>query len=90
MNKVLKNLPFAFAYFDDITYSKSVEEHFNHLQQVFHKFCDAELSMKLGRYYFFAKEIQYSGHVLSIMGIKPLPSKTAAIKLSKPPKMLNR
>ena len=30
------------------------------------------------------KEIQYLGHVLSTTGIKPLPSKTAAIKLMKP------
>ena len=37
--------------------------------------------MKLSRCHFFAKEIQYLGHVLSSTGIKPLSSKTAAIKL---------
>ena len=30
-----------------------------------------------------SKEIQYLGHVLGTTGIKPLPSKTAAIKLMK-------
>ena len=80
MNKVFKDLPFAIAYLDDIIIcSKTVKEHFDHLQQVFHKLCDAELTMKLSRCHFFAKEIQYLGHVFSRTGIKPLPSKTAAM-----------
>ena len=91
MNKVLKDLPFTTAYLDDISfYSKTAEEHLDHLQQVFLKLCDAELSMKLSKCHFFAKKIQYLGHVLSTTGMKPLPSKTAAIKLINPPKMLNK
>ena len=44
MNKVLKDLPFAIAYLDDIIiYSKTAEEHLDHLQKVFYKLCDAEL-----------------------------------------------
>ena len=44
MNKVLKDLPFAIAHLDDIIiYTKTAEEHLDHLQQVFHKLCDAEL-----------------------------------------------
>ena len=87
MNKVLKDLPFTTAYLGDIiSYSKTAKERLDHLQQVFHKLCNAELSMKLTKCHFFAKEIQYLGHVLSITVIKPLPSKTAAIKLMKPPK----
>ena len=36
MNKVLKDLPFTIAYLDDIIfYSKTAEEHLDHLQQVF-------------------------------------------------------
>ena len=42
--------------------------------------------MKLSKSHFFAKEIQYLGHVLSTTGIKPLPSKMSTIKLMKPPK----
>ena len=34
--------------------------------------------MKLSKCHFFAKEIQYLGHILSTMGIKPLPMKTQA------------
>ena len=87
MNKVLKDLPLAIAYLDDIIfYGKTAEEHLNHLQQVFHKLHDAELSMKLSMCYFFPKEIQYLGHVLSTTCITPLPSKTAAIKMMTPTK----
>ena len=66
MNKVLKDFSFATAYLEDIIiYNKTAEEHLDHLQQVFHELCDAELTMKLSKHHFFAKEIQYLGHVLS-------------------------
>ena len=85
MDKVLKDFPFAVAYQDDIIiYSKTAEEYLNHLQQVY--LHDVNLSMKLSKDHFFAKEIQYLGHVLSAHGIKPLPSKTAVINLMKPPR----
>ena len=41
--------------------------------------------MKLSKSHFFAKEIQYLGHILSTIGLKQLPSKTSAITLMKPP-----
>ena len=86
VNKVLKDLSFAIAYLDDIIiYSKTAKEHLDHLQQVFHKLHDAELTMKLSKCHFFAKEIQYLDHVISSTGIQPLPSKTATIKLMNPP-----
>ena len=70
MNKVLKDLHFAIACLDDIIiYSKSAKEHLDHLQQVFHKLCNAKLTMKLSKCHFFAKEIQYLGWILSNTGI---------------------
>ena len=82
MNKVLNDHPFAIAYLDDtIICSKTAEDHLDHLQQVFHKLSNAELSMKLSKCHLFPKEIQYFDHVLSTTGIKPIPSKTAAIKV---------
>ena len=45
---VLKDLPFAMAYLDDIIiYSSTPEEHLEHIRTVFEKLCDAKLSMKL-------------------------------------------
>ena len=71
MNKVLKDLPFAIAYLDDIIiYHKITEHHLDHLQQVFHILWNATLSMKLSKCHYFAKEIQYLGHILSATSIK--------------------
>ena len=83
---VLKDLPFAMAYLDDIIiYSSSPEEHLQHIKTVFEKLCHAKLSMKLSKCHFFTKEIQYLGHILGMEGIRPVPAKTEAIKAMHPP-----
>ena len=85
MTGVLKDLPFAMAYLDDIIISNSTpEEHLQHIKTVFEKLCHAKLSMKLSKCHFFAKEIQYLGHILGMEGIKPVPAKTEAIKAMHP------
>ena len=86
MTGVLKDLPFAMAYLDDIIiYSSTPEEHLEHIRAVFKKFRHAKLSMKLSKCYFFAKEIQYLGHIFGAEGIKPVPAKTEAIRAMHPP-----
>ena len=86
MTGVLKDLPFAMAYLDDIIiYSSTPEEHLQHIKTVFEKLRHAKLSMKLSKSHFFAKEIQYLGHILGMEGIKPVPAKTEAIKAMHPP-----
>ena len=86
MTGVLKDLTFAMAYLDDIIiYSSTPEEHLQHIKKVFKKLCHAKLSMKLSKCHFFAKEIQYLGHILGMEGIRPVPAKTEAIKAMYPP-----
>ena len=86
MTGVLKDLPFAMASLDNIIiYSYTPEEHLEHIRTVFEKLHDAKLSMKLSKCHFFAKEIQYPGHILGKEGIKPVPAKTEAIKVMHPP-----
>ena len=86
MTGVLKDLPFAMAYLDDIIiYSSTQEEHLKYIKTVFEKLCHTKLSMKLSKCHFFAKEIQYLGHILGIEGIKPVLAKTEAIKAMHPP-----
>ena len=86
MTGVLKDLPFAMAYLDDIIiYSSTPEEHLEHIKTVFKKLRHAKLSMKLSKCHFFAKEIQYLGHILGTEGIKPVPAKTEAIRAMHPP-----
>ena len=40
---------------------------------------------QISKCHFFAKEIQYVGHIISTTGIKPLPSKMETIKIRQPP-----
>ena len=86
MMGVLKDLPFAMAYLDDIIiYSSTPEEHLQHIKTIFEKLRHAKLSMKLSKCHFFTKEIQYPGHILGVEGIRPVPAKTEAIKAMHPP-----
>ena len=82
-----KGLPFVTAYLDDIIiFCRMVEEHVDHTRKVFEKLPNAYLSMKLSKCNFFAKEIQYLGHILRTTGIRPLPSVILTIKNMYPPK----
>ena len=83
MNKVHKDLTFTTAYLLILLSRAKLQKN---TWTIYSKHCNAELSMKLSKCHFFAKEILYLGHVLSTMGIKLLPSKMATIKWMKPPK----
>ena len=81
MTRILKDFNFTIAYLDDIIiFSRTVEEHLDHIKQVFKKLRSTNLSIKLSKCHFFTKEIQYLGHILSTNGIRPLSLKTQAIK----------
>ena len=61
MMGVLKDLPFAMAYLDNIIiYSSTPEEHLQHIKTVFEKLCHAKLSMKLSKCHFFARKYNTS------------------------------
>ena len=81
MTGILKDFNFAIAYLDNIIiFSRTVEEHLSHIKKAFEKLWSAKLSMKLSKCHFFSKEIQYLGHILSTLGIRPLTLKTQAIQ----------
>ena len=70
MTGMLKDIPFAIAYLDDIIiFSKTPQEHLSHILMVFEKLKTANLLMKKSKCIFFSKEIQYLGHILSATGI---------------------
>ena len=84
---VLKDLPFTITYMDDIIiFSRTAEETLGPHQASFKKLWNVHLSKKQSKCHFFAKEIQYLGHILSTTGTRPLPSKTQVIKNIHPPK----
>ena len=79
MSKVLKGLPFATAYLDDIIiWSKTEEEHLLHLQTVFQRLESAGLKLKTER-------IEYLAHTVTPEGILPCDDKVKVVQELKPP-----
>ena len=82
MDKVLMGCSnFAMGYLDDIIiFSKTEEEHLQHLEEIFTRLCNFGLKMKPEKCSFFKKHIQYLGHLVSEKGFEPLPEKLASIR----------
>ena len=89
MSKVLTGLShFTFTYFDNVLiFSKSYEEHLQHLKAVFQKFQATGLNIKLSKCQFFKTQLHYLGHKISANGLESLPKKFEAIKNLAPTKM---
>ena len=80
INEVLTDCNFAMGYLDDnIIFSKTEEEHLQHLEEIFECLRKAGLKLKLQKCSFFKKHIQYLGHLISNEGIQPLPEKLESI-----------
>ena len=72
---------FAMGYLDDIIiFSKTEEEHLQHLEEIFVRLCKFGLKMKREKCSFFKKHIQYLGHLVSEKGFEPLPEKLESIR----------
>ena len=80
INEVLTDCNFTMGYLDDIIiFSKTKEEHLEHLETIFNRLREAGLKLKLQKCSFFKKHIQYLGHLISDEGIQPLPEKLESI-----------
>ena len=87
INKVLTDCNFAMGYLDDIIiFSKTKEEHLEHLETIFNRLHEAGLKLKLQKCSFFKKHIQYLGHLISDEGIQPLLEKLESIAKMPTPK----
>ena len=72
---------FAMGYLDDIIiFSKTKEEHLQHLEEIFVRLHKFGLKMKHEKCSFFKKHIQYLGHLVSERGFEPLPEKLESIR----------
>ena len=82
INKVLMGCSsFAMGYLDDIIiFSKTEEEHLQHLEEIFVRLRKFGLKMKHEKCSFFKKHIQYLGHLVSEKGFEPLPEKLESIR----------
>jgi hypothetical protein len=71
---------FVFNYLDDILiFSKTKEEHFRHLDQVFHILADSGLRLSPAKCTFAASEIDCLGHRVTPTGLSPLSSRVQPI-----------
>jgi hypothetical protein len=83
MDSILRELlgEFAQVYLDDIIiYSKTWEDHLDHLEQVFERLYKAGLKLGREKCVFAKNQIQFLGHVVSEEGIKPDPQKLELLK----------
>ena len=72
---------FTMGYLDDIIiFSKTEEEHLEHLEEIFVRLRKFGLKMKHEKCSFFKKHIQYLGHLVSERGFEPLPEKLESIR----------
>ena len=71
---------FVVVFIDDILiYSKSKEEHAEHLCIVLQRLRDHQLYAKFSKCAFWLEEVQFLGHVLSTEGIAVDPSKVEEV-----------
>src|SRR6266511_5232245 len=80
MNQVLRKYlrKFVLEYLDDIIiYSKTFEEHKEHVKLVFEVLRAASLIMKPKKCKFAQKELRFLGHIISSEGIRTDPDKIA-------------
>ncbi|KAE8768990.1 polyprotein [Hordeum vulgare] len=77
---------FVLVYLDDILFfSKTEEEHEEHLRLVLDKLREHKFYAKFSKYEFWLKEVVYLGHIISAEDIKVDPTKVKAIVEWEPP-----
>ena len=68
-------------YIDDIIiFSKSIDEHLTHLEEVFRRLREANVKLNLKKCSFVKQRIEYLGHVVTPEGIFPDPGKVEVVK----------
>lgn len=71
---------FVLVFMDDIlVYSRTLEEHIEHLRQVFDIFQQHKLLIKFNKCAFAQHQIEFQGHIISDKGVAIDPSEAQAI-----------
>ena len=79
MDQVLRGLPFAYAYIDDVLIASTTpEEHLEHLRAVFERLAANGIVVNPNKCVFGVQELDFLGHHIDCNGITPLQSKVHA------------
>jgi hypothetical protein len=71
---------FVLIFMDDIlVFSKTMDEHVEHLMIVFQIMLDNQLYIKFGKYTFAQQQLSYLGHIISQFGVSTDPAKIEAM-----------
>lgn len=80
VDRMLDGLEFAKGYIDDvIIVSRNIEEHREHIEEVFKRISDFGFRIKLEKCSFFKPSIKYLGFIIDKDGRRPNPSHIKAI-----------
>jgi hypothetical protein len=80
---------YVYNFMDDlVVYSKNLEEHAEHLKEVFKRLEKAGFTLNRNKVHLAQSEIKFLGHSLSDQGVKVLPERVEAIEQFPQPKNL--
>nr|ABA96940.1 retrotransposon protein, putative, Ty3-gypsy subclass [Oryza sativa Japonica Group] len=93
MNKVFMEFldKFVVVFIDDILiYSKSEEEHEQHLRLVLEKLKEHQLYAKFSKCDFWLKEVQFLGHIVNAQGVAVDPANVESVTEWTPPRTVTQ
>jgi cleavage and polyadenylation specificity factor subunit 1 len=86
MDYILRDIPFAKCYIDDIIVgSEDAETHFQHLQTILDRLQNYSMRVNLQKCKFFQNSVVYLGHEVSADGVKPVSRRVDALLEMPPP-----
>ena len=96
MQRVLSGLnptdssQFVSVYLDDVlVFSKTLEDHLNHLRIVIQRLVEAGLKLKPAKCHFAREELEYLGHIITREGLKTNPRLIEAVREFRTPRNIH-
>lgn len=91
MDRILEELPFVRVYMDDvIIFSKTLEEHLDHVRLVLERIAKHKLKIKVSKCSFAQDEVSLLGHIVGKDGVRTDPKKLEAIQKLEVPKTVTQ